>query len=87
MNREVIKELPLDNVHVYLEICRRFIFGVKVQPGYEESQKSAKLAIMNAIKMLTPPKEFPVKVCPRQPQISPIEWPLRPTPPELKSKK
>lgn len=85
MNRAVIKEIPLDNVHTYLEISRRFIFGVKVQNGYEEYQKSAKVAIMNAIKMLTPPKgalRCPAKT---QPIIGSLL--LRPIPPDLKSKK
>jgi hypothetical protein len=56
MKKASIKKRPLDNVHTYLEISRRFIFGVKVQPGYEKYQKTAKQAIQTAIRMHTPPK-------------------------------
>lgn len=84
-----------DYLHTYLEIARRFIYGVRVKPGYEEYQGTAKLAIKCAIRMTTPPQirttTHKILGCPGGPAriIPPIRIgkSLPPIPPRPKSRK
>lgn len=93
MKKTIPEQRPLDNIHVYLEISRRFIFGAKVMPGYEDYQITAKQAIEQAIKILTPLKiektayKISLLGCPYQTRTIIAMPPLRPIAQKAKIKK